>query len=258
MSHSQKTIDYQDIKVAVVIPCYKVTKHIVELISRIGPEVSAIYVIDDCCPEGSGKLVIKKCPDPRIQVFFNAVNLGVGGSVIRGYQQALLSDIEIVLKLDGDGQMDPALIPEFIAPILLGLADYTKGNRFYNYEDVRKMPAGRLIGNGILSFVTKTSSGYWNIFDPTNGYTAIHRTALEHLPLKKLSNRYFFESDLLFRLNLMRAVVVDVSMPAVYGDEISNLNIANIIGPFIFGNSKNFFKRIFYNYFLRDFSVATF
>lgn len=149
------------------------------------------------------------------------------------------------------------MIPDFIAPILAGEADYTKGNRFFDLEEIRAMPRMRLFGNAMLSFMTKLSSGYWDLFDPTNGYTAIHVAVARHLPFKKISQRYFFETDMLFRLNTIRAVVVDVPMNAKYVDEVSNLKISKIIGEFLGKHIRNFSKRIFYSYYLRDMSVAS-
>src|SRR5690606_32469710 len=144
-----------------------------------------------------------------------------------------------------------------IEPILSGEADYTKGNRFYNLEEIHQMPKVRLFGNAALSLLNILSSGYWDVFDPTNGYTAIHVDVLKKLPFAKISERYFFESDMLFRLNTVRAKVVDVPMDAHYGDEESQLKIGEIIGDFTKKNIKNTGKRIFYNYFLRDMSIAS-
>ncbi len=243
--------------IAVVIPCYKVRDHILEVIRGVGPEVSAIYVVDDCCPVGSGDFVQNQCADPRVLVIRHKENQGVGGAVLTGYQAAIDDGMSIIVKVDGDGQMDPRLIPLFVDPILRGEADYTKGNRFFDLEEIRSMPKIRLIGNAALSFMTKLSSGYWDLFDPTNGYTAIHRDAASHLPFNKISQRYFFESDILFRLNLLRAVVVDIPMDAKYGDEVSNLKISRIIGEFFIKHARNLAKRIFYNYYLRDMSLAS-
>lgn len=244
--------------IAVVIPCYKVTAHVLSVIERIGPEVAAIYAVDDCCPEKSGDFIIKYCQDPRVQVVFNTVNKGVGGATIAGYHSAIGSGHSVIVKIDGDGQMAPELIPQFVAPILEGLADYTKGNRFYDLTHISRMPTIRLIGNAALSFMSKFSSGYWDIFDPTNGYTAIHARVAAHLPMDKISQRYFFESDLLFRLNTMRCVVMDIPMDAQYGDEVSNLKVRSVLGEFFGKHVKNFFKRLAYNYFLRDISPASF
>jgi glycosyltransferase involved in cell wall biosynthesis len=247
-----------EFKVAVVIPCYKVSKHILTVIGHIGREVNRIYVVDDRCPERTGHFVKERCTDSRVKVIFHAENRGVGGAVMSGYEAALADRMTLIVKVDGDGQMDPGLIPDFIAPILSGEADYTKGNRFFNLEEIRQMPKIRLFGNTILSFMTKLSSGYWDLFDPTNGYTAIHCDVARHLPLKKISTRYFFETDMLFRLNTLRAVVVDVPMDARYEDESSNLKISRIAGEFLMKHLRNTVKRIFYNYYLRDMSLASF
>lgn len=244
-------------QIAVVIPSYRVVKHILGVLSEIGPEVWRIYVVDDKCPDDSGDYVEAHCKDIRVIVLRNQVNQGVGGAVMTGYRAAIADGAEIVIKIDGDGQMNPRLIPNFIEPILAGEADYTKGNRFFNLEEIRGMPTIRLFGNAVLSFMTKFSSGYWDLFDPTNGYTAIHVDVARQLPFEKISHRYFFETDILFRLNTLRAVVVDVPMSAKYDDEVSNLKISKIAIEFLLKHIRNFGKRIFYNYYLRDMSIAS-
>lgn len=243
--------------IAVVIPCFKVKNHILQVIADIGVEVHVIYVVDDCCPEQTGLFVRNECNDTRVKIITHKTNKGVGGATITGYRQALADGATVIVKIDGDGQMDAALIPKFIKPILENMADYTKGNRFYALESLKTMPCLRLIGNSALSFMTKLSSGYWNIFDPTNGYTAINSLVANHLPFDKINNRYFFESDILFRLNTLRAVVLDIPMAAYYGDEKSNLQIYKIIPQFIIGHLVNSWKRLLYNYYLRDFNIAS-
>jgi len=243
--------------VAVVIPCYKVTKHILPLLEEIGPDVDRIYCVDDACPDGSGDLIERRCNDPRVVVLRNAGNTGVGGAVMHGYRQGAEDGASVLVKLDGDGQMDPKLISTFTAPILTGDADYTKGNRFYDLTEIKEMPALRRIGNLVLSFMAKASSGYWDAFDPTNGYTAIHAEVARRLPYGSISSRYFFESDMLFRLNVMRAVVMDIPMDARYGDEVSGLKVSRIVGEFFVKHARNTFKRIIYNYYLRDMNVAS-
>jgi dolichol-phosphate mannosyltransferase len=257
ISNHSKEPDTGNICVAVVIPCYKVSRHIQAVIAGIGDEVRQIYVVDDACPEGTGKLVKEVVKDHRVKVLFHSENNGVGGAVMTGYRAAIDGGADVIVKVDGDGQMDPALIPDFIWPILSGEADYSKGNRFYDLEEIRVMPKMRLFGNTMLSFMAKLSTGYWDLFDPTNGYTAIHADVARHLPFTRISKRYFFETDILFRLNTLRAVVVDVPMNAKYGDEASNLKISKIVGEFLFKHIRNFFKRIFYNYYLRDLSLAS-
>jgi len=245
------------VRIAVVIPCYRTSRQAPNVVGAIGPEVERIFVVDDACPEQTGERVKQGCHDPRVQVITHDENQGVGGAMITGYRAAAAAGAEIVVKIDGDGQMDPALIGRLVAPLLAGKADYTKGNRFYDLELLRTMPRARLFGNAVLSFVNKAASGYWNVMDPTNGYTAIHRAALKGLPLGKLDHGYFFESDMLFRLYTIHAVVRDVPMPSHYGDEISNLRIGRVAGVFPFKYLRAMVKRIFYAYFLRDFNAGT-
>ncbi len=243
--------------IAVVVPCYRVRDHILPLLARMGPEVSSVFVVDDACPQQSGNHVQEHCHDPRVRVVFHEQNQGVGGAVITGYAEALKAGADVVVKIDGDGQMAPELLPHFVRPLIDGEADYAKGNRFYALENLRGMPVVRLVGNAGLSLLTKLSTGYWNIFDPTNGYTAIQAQALSRLPLEKIARRYFFETDLLFRLNTLRAVVVDVPMEALYAQEQSNLRISRVLFEFSWKHLRNLLKRIFYNYYLRDMSLAS-
>lgn len=243
--------------VTVVIPCFKVKKHILDVLAQIGPEVHRIYVVDDHCPEETGKFVKEKCTDPRVTVIYHEQNKGVGGAMITGFRQCIRDGASIVVKIDGDGQMDPKLISKFIKPIQNGSSDYTKGNRFFFIESLQPMPVIRKLGNAVLSFVTKASTGYWRIMDPNNGFIAIHGKVLKFLPLDKMDQRYFFESDMLFRLNIIRAVVVEIPMDAVYENEKSNLSIVNTLFVFPGKHFIRFYKRIIYNYFLRDFNSAS-
>lgn len=244
-------------RIAVVIPCYRVVRHILGVINDIGPEVERIYVVDDCCPDGSGSFVESKSRDPRVRVLRNEVNQGVGGAVMHGYREAVAEGIDVIVKMDGDGQMDARMLTRLVRPIIDGRADYTKGNRFYDLARIGRMPPLRLFGNSVLSFMAKFSTGYWGIFDPANGYTAIASRVAAHLPLDKVSRRYFFETDILFRLNTLRAVVMDMPMHAIYGDETSHIRISRILPEFLAKHARNFVKRIFYNYFLRDMSLAS-
>lgn len=250
-------IDPPPWRVAVVIPCYRVSATILEVIAAIGPECADIYVIDDGCPEESGALVERECRDARVRVLYHGANRGVGAAVITGYQAALAQGANVLVKIDGDGQMDPADLPRLIAPILQGEADYTKGNRFFSLERIHRMPRARLVGNVGLSFISKFSSGYWDIFDPTNGYTAIHGSVAALLPLDRVATGYFFESDMLHHLGLIGAVVRDVPIDARYGAEQSNMRLQSVFGHFSLKHAANTARRLFYNYFLRDFSAAS-
>lgn len=244
-------------RIAVVIPCFRVASHVLEVIERVGPDVGWIIAVDDACPEKTGDVIEHSCTDPRVRVLRHERNLGVGGAVMTGYAAAMALPADAVVKLDGDGQMDPSLIPALCEPLLLGHADYVKGNRFYRVSHASGMPVVRLFGNAALSFLTKFSSGYWQLFDPTNGFTAVHRCLLSQLDFARISQRYFFESDLLYHMNQLRAVVAEFPMVSRYAGEPSSLRPIRMIGPFLRGNLYNGVRRIFYNYFLRGFSVAS-
>ena len=244
-------------RIAVAIPCYKVTQHVLGVIDAIGPEVHAIYAVDDACPEGSGRHIEEHCRDPRVRVLRNPENRGVGGAIVTAYKAAIEDGMDIVVKIDGDGQMNPALLPQFVRPLLQDRADYTKGNRFFRPESVHGMPPVRLFGNAVLSFLTKLSCGYWNVMDPTNGYTAVRTSVLAELPLDKLERRYFFETDMLFRLNTLRAVVKDVPMDSIYADEESNLKVGKVLPEFLRKHLSRLCRRYFYSYLLRDFNVGS-
>lgn len=243
--------------IAVVIPCYRETAHILDVIAEIPSCVARIYCVDDGCPDGTGDLVERDCADPRVAVLRHAENQGVGAAMVTGYRRALADDADIVVKLDGDGQMEPALIPTFVAPIREGRADYVKGNRFFRPETIARIPPVRLVGNAILSFMNKFSSGYWQIFDPTNGFTAIEARVLRLMPLDRLDRSYLFETEMLYRLGTLRAVVLDLPIKPIYGQERSHLVPHRLILPLLARHGANFVRRIIYCYFLRDFSVAS-
>ena len=244
--------------IAVVIPCYRGAKTILGVINDIPSCVDKIYVVDDACPEQSGQIVLDANLGPRVEVLFHPKNRGVGGAMITGFRAAVNGNAEILVKVDSDGQMDCRLIPWLVKPIKENRADFAKGNRFFNLNVIQEMPKARLFGNAILSFVNKASSGYWDIMDPTNGFFAIHRKILRMIPIEKLDQGYFFESDLLFRLGSLRTAVVDIPMDAKYFfGGVSSMSLTRVAFQFPVKYAVRIFKRLFYNYFLRDFNIGS-
>jgi hypothetical protein len=153
--------------------------------------------------------------------------------------------------------MDPAALSSLLLPVALGRADYAKGNRFVHQKEVRAMPAVRLVGNAALSLMSKLSTGYWNLLDPTNGYTAISREALEAIELDRLDDRFFFESSVLSELSLARAVCVDVAIPARYGAERSHLSVSRSVVEFAAKHARAFGRRLWLRYVVLDFSAVS-
>lgn len=241
----------------VVIPAYRAATSVLPVIAAIGEEIDLIVVVDDACPQGTGLAVSTQCADPRVTVLMHAENQGVGGAFLTGMRYALERGADIIVKLDADGQMDPAQIPALIQAIQNGSADYVKGDRFFFLTNAASMPTGRLIGNLGLSFMAKVSSGYWTVMDPTNGFFAIHARVAELLPAERIAKRFFFETDLLHHLGLVRAKVVEFPMRAHYGDEVSNLHAGRMLLPFLGGHARNTLRRVLYRYFFRDVSLAS-
>jgi dolichol-phosphate mannosyltransferase len=245
-------------RISVVIPAFKVEKEIEGVLQSIPRSIQYIIVINDRSPDHTEEVVRKAMlQDERILLISHPLNKGVGGAMVSGFQKALELDTDIVVKIDGDGQMDLTLFPMLIAPILHGQADYAKGNRFYDFVALRKMPATRRFGNTMLGFLAKAATGYWNIFDPTNGYIAIKTEALKQLKLENIAASYYFETSMLANLYLTNARVADVPMPAVYHDEISNLRIRKVLIEFPLRLTKDFVRRIILKYFLYDFSMVS-
>jgi dolichol-phosphate mannosyltransferase len=245
-----------NIKIAVVIPAFRVVDTIKGVILSISDVVDYIIVVDDACPDLSGKEA-EKTEKENLIVIYHERNQGVGGALVTGYMKAMELGCEIVVKIDGDGQMEPKYIDDLVGPLIKDEADYTKGNRFQDFRALKTMPKIRLFGNSALSFMVKLASGYWNIIDPTNGYTAIHRRVLDKLDLAKVSRRYFFESDMLIRLNIINAVVKDIGISAKYADENSSLNIRKAVLQFPMKLLNGLVKRIFLKYFIYDFNMAS-
>ncbi len=243
-------------KIAVIIPCYKVSKQIKGVLLSIPEFIDDIIVIDDACPENSGNTA-KELNQDKTHVIYHEKNEGVGGAVISGFKKAIELNSDIVVKMDGDNQMDSNNIAKLVLPLINNRADYTKGNRFNDFKALAGMPKIRLFGNGVLSFAIKAASGYWNVMDPTNGFCAISSQSLQNLNFHKIDRRYFFEIDMLINLNLMNNVIQDIPISAIYKDEISNLNMWYVTLTFPLKIVKGLMKRIFFKYYIYNFNMAS-
>lgn len=242
--------------IAVIIPAYKVANKIETVIANIPTFVRTIIVVNDASPD-STKDTLEKIIDSRIIVLQHDQNQGVGGAMITGYNHALEIGAEILVKMDGDDQMDPAKIKDLVNPILNGIADFTKGNRFLHQTQLRSMPFVRRIGNWGLTFMVKAASGYWNIFDPSNGFTAMHAEVWRNINKSRIAKDYFFESSLLTELRYLAAVIQDIYIPARYQDEVSSLSIKKILFSFPIRLIKVTFRRFIYQYYLYNFSFGS-
>ena len=245
---------YKNRRIGVVIPAYNEASQIVQVIRTMPDYVDHLIVVDDCSSDGTFAAIQDCTEDRRVAALQTAANLGVGGATIKGYLKAMELDCDVIAKMDGDGQMSPEHLQFLLSAIIEENYDYVKGNRFLAGESLALMPRHRLVGNIILTFVNKLASGYWNIFDPQNGYTAIKREALRRLDFNAIHKGYFFENDMLIALNFHNFRVRDVAVPARYGHEVSDLNPFKIGVTFPLLFIPRFWRRIYQKYVLRDFS----
>jgi glycosyltransferase involved in cell wall biosynthesis len=242
--------------VAAVLPAYRTAASIRAVIEQIPSSVAHVIVVDDASPDGAGAAA-SAAGDPRIVVLTHDSNRGVGGAMKTGFDRALELGADIVVKLDSDGQMDPALIPALVAPLVAGEADLAKGNRFADLAVISAMPPLRRAGNLALSFLVKAATGYWSLFDPCNGFLAVTSDLLKDIRRGRLADRYFFEISLLCESYRAEGVVIDVGMHPRYGEEISSLSPTRSLFEFsgrLFGRT---LARIGSTYFLRDFNVVS-
>ena len=246
---------FHELKVAAVVPAYMEANHIASVIATMPDLVDHIVIVDDASTDDTS-IRAREAADGRTVVISLPSNQGVGGAVLTGHRTAMDLGADVCVVMAGDGQMDPAYLPALLEPIASGRAQFTKANRFYGRGSFIGMPRLRVVGNIALSFLTKAASGYWNLFDPQNGYTAIHRDALARLPWDQLARRYDFENDLLINLNILRVPAVDVPVPARYGAEVSGMNLATVGPRIALRLVRGFWTRMWWKYVLQSFSAV--
>jgi glycosyltransferase involved in cell wall biosynthesis len=234
---------YQGRTIAAVIPAYKEEALIAATITGLPDLVDIIVVVDDSSPDDTSGAA-RATGDPRLTVIRHEENQGVGGAIMTAHTEALAQGSDINVVFAGDNQMDPAYLPQLLDPIIEDGYGFTKANRFFSSTSYKGMPRYRVLGNVVLSFLNKLSSGYYHLFDPQNGYTATTREVLERLDFDQISRRYEFENDFLLNLNIISVRAKDIPIPARYGEEVSGIKLSKVvpaIGAMLF---KGFFRRI--------------
>lgn len=243
-------------RIAVIIPCFNVEAHIEKVVQGIPPLVEKIFIVNDASKDRTAE-IIKRLDRSRVRVLTHEKNEGVGGAVLTGYRAAIEEGFDICVKMDGDGQMKPEYLPVLVEPLKEGRAHYVKGNRFTDTRSLESMPLHRRIGNAWFSFFSKMATGYWNLFDVTNGYTAILTATLKKMDLNRIAKGYFYETSMLIELNIVGAKVTDVDMPAVYEGEKSHIRPARVLLGFPCLLIHGFWKRFYWRYIVRDFNILS-
>jgi glycosyltransferase involved in cell wall biosynthesis len=245
-------------KIGVVVPAYNEERLIGRTLSSIPEYVDRIFVVNDGSTDETGDIIENHAENGRITYIDHHENRGVGAAIVSGYKKCLEHECDIAVVMAGDNQMDPEYIPHLLKPIINGEAHYTKGNRLISPEYRRGMSKWRFTGNALLTFLTKLASGYWQIMDPQNGYTAISAGALKTLDLDKIYTYYGYCNDILVKLNVYGFKVLDVNIPARYGDEKSKIRYINYILKVSSMLLANFFWRLKMKHLILSFNPVIF
>ena len=234
-------------KKCIVIPCYNVVNHIDSVINKIDFKIiDKVFIIDDCCPQNTGRYLKNKNKNKKIDITILKKNLGVGGATKIGFKKALKFKFDIVFKIDGDGQHDPLDIVKFIKPLLNDKINFCKGSRFINKLDRNKIPHFRYFGNIFLTLLTRINCKNFALTDAVNGFLAIKTSLLRKIDLNKVSSNFFFEEDLLFQLSFHKIYIKEIPIKTIYHKtDNSNLSPLKTVIPFLFNHLKNFLFRIY-------------
>ena len=244
--------------IAVVIPAYNVATHIHRVITSIPLKIKDIIVVDDASEDGTAA-VVQSTPSKRLYLLKHKKNQGVGSAMLTGYSYALELGAKIIVKMDGDGQMDPNDLTNIVDPVANGDVDYTKGNRLFQGDAWNMIPHYRYFGNSFLSLLTKIASGYWHIADSQTGYTAVSLKVLKKLHLDTIYKRYGMPNDMLIKLNQYDFRVRDIHVRPVYNiGEKSGIKLFKVIPKISWLLIKGFWKRLFFKYVIKDFHPLIF
>lgn len=251
---------FDDIDVAVVIPAYNEGDHVGETIETVPGFVDLIVPVDDASSDDTWTVISRYCDavpqdeeHQRLLPLRHDHNRGVGAAITTGYTAALEAGVDVIAVMAGDGQMDPDHLPSLIEPVASGRVGYAKGNRLHRPADYASMSRWRLFGNGVLTMLTRLSTGYWEMTDPQNGYTVISSSVLERIPYESLYDRYGFANDLLAVLNSYEIPIADVSHPAVYADEESSIRYRSFVPRLSWLLLRRFVWRLYSRYLVRGF-----
>lgn len=244
---------YKTKKIGVVVPAHNEERFIGAVIDTMPEYVDKIYVSNDASTDKTAEIVSDKMKwNNKVELITRQVCGGVGAAILSGHAMALEERMDVIAVMAGDGQMDPAILNKIIDPVVEGKADYAKGNRLSNSKDKKEMPAWRAFGNFLLTNLSRMSTGYWNISDPQNGYTAISAEILKKLDLERIEKGFAFENDMLVRLNVLEARVMDIPHPAVYRGQTSKIRYSKFIVNTSWIMTRDFMWRIWAKYIRRN------
>jgi glycosyltransferase involved in cell wall biosynthesis len=132
-----------------------------------------VVVVDD----GSGDRTSEVAAACGARVLRLPFNLGIGGAVQTGFRFAFENGYDIAVRVDGDGQHDPAQLDKILAPVLHGDADIVIGSRFAADAGGYRSSRSRRVGIRILAAVVSRIVGQ-RVTDTTSGFQALNRNGI--------------------------------------------------------------------------------
>lgn len=247
---------YERKSIGVIVPAYNEEGFVGDVIDTMPNYVDRVYIVDDGSTDGTWEEIqrhvsLARSDSPEGSTFERRFvpirheeNLGAGAALKTGYERSRTDRMDVTAVMAGDGQMDPAILPNFLDPVVSGDVDYTKGNRFHGTGVSQTMPTIRVIGSLILTILTRIASGYWGMRDSQNGYTAISLSALDEIALDELVDGFGTPNELLVRLNANEMQFTDIPMPANYGNEESHLRYRSYVFLMLGLLARNFVWRL--------------
>jgi len=249
---------YRDRRIAALVPAYNEARFVGDVVRTMPAYVDVIVVVDDCSPDETSAAALEP-GDSRVLLVRHEKNQGLGGSLITAHLAAIDAGADISVVMAGDGQMDPAYLPQLLDPLVDAGYDFTKGNRFFSPDSMKGMPGHRVFGNIVLTFLTKAATGYWSLVDPQNGYTAMTKAVQTRIDWSAIARDYSFENDVIAQLGMFRARILDVDIPAIYRDEVSDIKLGRVVPDILRTLRRAFWRRFWYQHILRSFSpIAVF
>lgn len=216
-------------RIAVVVPAHNEVRLIVQAVKQVPEFVDDIIVVDDASTDGTLHRLQSSVVRKGLCSIRHRTNGGVGAAIVTGYKKALMLGAEVVAVMAGDAQMDPEDLPKLLAPVIDGKAEYAKGDRLSWPGVAKTMPVVRFVGNHLLSFITRFTSGYRQVRDSQCGYTAVSAKTLSALNLDRLYQRYGFPNDMLAHLFTRSARLEQVPVRPIYGPERSEISLFTVL-----------------------------
>ncbi len=216
-------------KILVVIPAYNEEKWIEKTVLTVPVFVDSIIIVDD----GSVDNTINSIPKiDRVNIIKHPYNQGVGAAIISGYRFGINNGFDLIAIMAGDFQMTPEELEPMGKFMIENGVDYIKGNRFAKKDTFAKMPFLRFAGSYFLSILTEKATGLKNIRDPQSGYTIITTEILKKIDLNQIFPRYGYPNDLLGKLSIINAKVVEFPISANYNGQNSGIEPLKVIIPY--------------------------